>query len=101
MPGLASRRLSTVLCSAPWAGYSLCYWRAVAAEARAVQLERDHEQRAHAADTTERRRIARDLHDVIAPSVSVMTVQAGARMQLPNHPDRAIRVRPPWRRLSP
>jgi signal transduction histidine kinase len=65
--------------------------RAVAAEARAVQLERDHEQRAQAAVATERGRIARELHDVIAHSVSVMTVQAGAaRMQLPDHPDRAV-----------
>ena len=65
--------------------------RAVAAEARAAQLERDHEQRAQAAVATERGRIARELHDVIAHSVSVMTVQAGAaRMQLPDHPDRAM-----------
>jgi signal transduction histidine kinase len=65
--------------------------RAAAAEAHAAQLERDHEQRTQAATATERRRIARELHDVIAHSVSVMTVQAGAaRMQLPNHPDRAM-----------
>jgi signal transduction histidine kinase len=65
--------------------------RAAAAEARAVELERDHEQRAQAAAAAERRRIARELHDVIAHSVSVMTVQAGAaRMQLPSHPDRAM-----------
>jgi signal transduction histidine kinase len=65
--------------------------RAATAEARAVQLERDHEQRAQAAAATERRRIARELHDVIAHSVSVMTVQAGAaRMQLPDHPDQAM-----------
>ena len=65
--------------------------RAAAAEARAVQLERDHEQRYQAAAATERGRIARELHDVIAHSVGVMTVQAGAaRMQLPDHPDRAV-----------
>jgi signal transduction histidine kinase len=65
--------------------------RAAAAEARAVQLERDDEQRAQAAAATERGRIARELHDVIAHSVGVMTVQAGAaRMQLPDHPDRAV-----------
>ena len=65
--------------------------RAAAAEARAAQLERDHEQRAQAAAATERGRIARELHDVIAHSVGVMTVQAGAaRMQLPDHPDRAV-----------
>jgi signal transduction histidine kinase len=65
--------------------------RAAAAEAHAAQLERDHEQRTQTATATERRRIARELHDVIAHSVSVMTVQAGAaRMQLPDHPDRAV-----------
>ncbi|HEV2929379.1 MAG TPA: histidine kinase dimerization/phosphoacceptor domain-containing protein, partial [Propionibacteriaceae bacterium] len=65
--------------------------RAAAAEARAAELERDHDQRAQAAAVTERRRIARELHDVIAHSVSVMTVQAGAaRLQLPDHPDRAV-----------
>jgi signal transduction histidine kinase len=65
--------------------------RAATAEARAVQLERDNEQRAQAAAATERGRIARELHDVIAHSVGVMTVQAGAaRMQLPDHPDRAV-----------
>ena len=64
---------------------------AAAAEAHAAELERDHEQRTQAAAATERRRIARELHNVIAHSVSVMTVQAGAaRMQLPNHPDRAV-----------
>jgi signal transduction histidine kinase len=65
--------------------------RAATAEARAVQLERDNEQHAQAAAATERGRIARELHDVIAHSVGVMTVQAGAaRMQLPDHPDRAV-----------
>jgi signal transduction histidine kinase len=65
--------------------------RAAAAEQRAVQLERDHEERARAAAAAERARIARELHDVVAHSVSVMTVQAGAaRLQLPDHPERAV-----------
>jgi signal transduction histidine kinase len=65
--------------------------RALAAEQRATQLERDQHERARAAVGDERARIAREMHDVIAHSVSVMTVQAGAaRMQLPDHPDRAV-----------
>ncbi|MGH3114094.1 MAG: sensor histidine kinase [Gaiellaceae bacterium] len=64
--------------------------RASELEERAAQLERDREERARAAVVAERTRIARDLHDVIAHSVSVMTVQAGAaRLLLPEDPARA------------
>ena len=65
--------------------------RALAAEQRATQLERDQHERALAAVAEERARIAREMHDVVAHSVSVMTVQAGAaRMQLPEHPEQAM-----------
>jgi signal transduction histidine kinase len=63
---------------------------AVELEERAARLEREREDRARAAVVAERARIARDLHDVIAHSVSVMTVQAGAaRLLLGDDPQRA------------
>ena len=55
-------------------------------EQRALQLEQAHE----AAALTERTRIASELHDVVAHSVSVMTIQAGAaRMLLDDDPEKA------------
>jgi signal transduction histidine kinase len=64
---------------------------------RAAQLERrgdrllgELERHARAAVAAERARIASDLHDVIAHSLSVMTVQARAgRLLLDTRPDRA------------
>jgi signal transduction histidine kinase len=50
--------------------------RAMAERARQAELEREH------AVIEERNRIARELHDVIAHSVSVMTVQTGAVRRL-------------------
>jgi signal transduction histidine kinase len=64
--------------------------RAEELERRAVRLEREREERTRAAVAAERERIARDLHDVIAYSVRVMSVQAGAaRLFLPAAPQRA------------
>lgn len=45
-------------------------------ENRAVRLERDAEQRAQIAAAAERARIAREMHDVVAHSLSVIVVQA-------------------------
>jgi len=52
--------------------------RAEAAEMRAARLARDREEATRAAIADERARIARELHDVLGHSVSVMTIQASA-----------------------
>ena len=51
---------------------------AAALEARTVALEREQEETARLAIAEERARIARELHDVVAHTVSVIVVQAGA-----------------------
>jgi signal transduction histidine kinase len=49
---------------------------------RTVELEREGERRARAAVSEERARIARELHDIVAHSVSTMVVQAGAERRV-------------------
>ena len=51
-------------------------------EARATTLERERDQAAEAAVADERARIARELHDLIGHSISVMGLQAGAVRRL-------------------
>ncbi len=59
-------------------------------ERRAQDLEQDRETHVRAAVAHERQRIARELHDVVAHSVSVMALQAGAaRQYLGRDPERA------------
>jgi signal transduction histidine kinase len=63
-------------------------WRRQVA-ARAAQLERDREERAREAAARERARIARELHDVVMHSLSIITLQAGAaRSVVEMRPDR-------------
>ena len=99
--GAAELTFATVVTWGPWlAGQSLRTREAQAAELRevAAQLEREGEQRARAARAEERLRIARELHDVIAHSISVMTIQAGAaRTLLDTEPERAVE---PLRRVA-
>ena len=52
------------------------------ARERAVRAEREREERARTAVAEERARIARELHDVVGHSVSVMTVQASGVRRL-------------------
>ncbi|HEY5872962.1 MAG TPA: sensor histidine kinase [Gaiellaceae bacterium] len=58
--------------------------QAEAAEERAAQAEREREAGARVAVAEERARIARELHDIVAHSVSIMVLQVGAiRHKLP------------------
>ena len=56
----------------------------------AITAEEEREVAARRAMTAERRRIAREMHDVVAHSISVMVVQAGgARRIIESDPERA------------
>jgi signal transduction histidine kinase len=61
-------------------------------EERADRLERERDSEARAAVAEERTRIAREMHDVVAHSLSVMVVQAeAAEAMLDTDPERARR----------
>jgi signal transduction histidine kinase len=81
---------SIVFCIAWTVGFAISYKLSEADEAkeRAARAEREREERARLAVSDERARIARELHDVVGHSVSVMTVQASAARRL-LRPDQA------------
>jgi signal transduction histidine kinase len=84
----------TALVLAAWMlGYLARTRRAYVAglEERAAQLERDAAQQAQIATAAERARIAREMHDVVAHSLSVMVVQAdGALYAAQKRPEIAL-----------
>ena len=84
----------TVLNTSGWAtGRIVRRWReqALALEQRTAELEAQRAWREQVAVAQERNRIARELHDVIAHSVSLMVVQAAAAEQmLQTDPPRAL-----------
>jgi signal transduction histidine kinase len=84
---------TSLLVAAPWLAGQAFRSRALRARelgGRAARLEKELAESARSAVADERARIARELHDVIAHSISVMTVQAGAaRLLLDDEPDQA------------
>ena len=82
--------LSSPMIVAWIAGDSMQYRRAyyLNLEEKARRLERERDQQAQIAAATERARIARELHDVVAHNVSVMVVQAeGAAYAMDTAPE--------------
>jgi len=83
--GLGNWVFTSIVFTIPWGvGFALAhkFREAEQARQRAVQAEQERVERARLAVADERARIARELHDVVGHSVSVMTVQASAARRL-------------------
>lgn len=93
-PGVENLGFAAFMVGAPWLAGHLVRRstdQAVHAALRAQELERTQAERERAAVAEERARIARELHDIVAHSVSVMTVQAGAIEEVaPRDPQKAV-----------
>jgi signal transduction histidine kinase len=84
-PPLGARAAPFVILGVLWLAVSAIRRRQERAEhweGRAQQLERMHELERELVLREERRRIARELHDVVTHAVSVMTLQTGAARSL-------------------
>jgi signal transduction histidine kinase len=92
-PDFGSLSLFVLLISAAWfLGDVARRWRSAAElyEARAAELAAAREELAHVAVSEERLRIARELHDVVAHSMTVVALQAGSgRLAAKQDPDAA------------
>jgi signal transduction histidine kinase len=76
-------------------GYNIRTRRAylAALEDRAARLERDRDREAQIAAATERARIAREMHDIVAHNIAVMIALAdGAAYTTGDDPDRAVTI---------
>jgi MYXO-CTERM domain-containing protein len=94
VPGLSNLLyVAAIFTLAPWGAgrfYRLSREESVEYARRAAHAEADSERRAHEVLELERQRIARELHDIIAHSLSLMVLQAGAAGEvLTRSPDQA------------